>query len=150
MSTLLLYRALTPPPYQAELLLKVVFPLMVTVLLSTLTPPPSLAELPMKVVFLHEVEYNLMQTSKIIAAFDSAPAALQYLVHLGYKLSQRDPSDLATVMHTIQEAIPTLDSRIVMEYTLTVASARWYMCAYTTLATFLTNIFNWHFGIICV
>ena len=64
-----------------------------------------------------------MQTSKINAAFDSAPAALPHLVNLGYKLSQRDPSDLACVMHTIQEAIPALNSRIVMEYTLTVATA---------------------------
>ena len=64
-----------------------------------------------------------MQTSKINTAFDSAPAALPHLVNLGYKLSQRDPSDLACVMHTIQEAILALDSRIIMEYTLTVASA---------------------------
>ena len=88
-----------------------------------------------------------MQTSKINAAFDSAPAALPHLVHLGYKLSQRDPSDLASVMHTIQEAIPALDSRIVMEHTLTVASALVvHMCIYYILvATFLiqiTNIFD--------
>ena len=88
-----------------------------------------------------------MQTSKINAAFDSAPAALPHLVHLGYKLSQRDPSDLASVMHTIQQAIPALDSRIVMEYTLTVASALVvHMCiCYIHAATFLlqiTNIFD--------
>ena len=88
-----------------------------------------------------------MQTSKINAAFDSAPAALPHLVHLGYKLSQRDPSDLASVMHTIQEAIPALDSRIIMEYTLTVASALVvHMCIYyIVVATFLiqiTNIFD--------
>ena len=92
-----------------------------------------------------------MQTSKINAAFESAPAGLPHLVHLGYKLSQQDPSDLASVMHTIQEAIPALDSRIVMEYTLTVASALVvHMCIYYIhVVTFLTNIFNWHFGIIC-
>ena len=64
-----------------------------------------------------------MQSSKINAAFDSAPAALPHLIHVGYTLSQMDPSDLANIMHMIEAAVPTLDSRIVMEYTLTLASA---------------------------
>lgn len=73
--------------------------------------------------FLHKVKYNLLQTTKINAAFDSAPAALPHLIHVGYSLSRLNPTDLTNIMNMIQEALPTLDSRIVMEYTLTVASA---------------------------
>ena len=57
-------------------------------------------------------------------------------------------------MHTIQEAIPALDSRIEMEYTLAVASALVvHMCIYyymLLLFYYRFNIFSWHFGIMCI
>ena len=73
--------------------------------------------------FVHELKYNLLATRVINQAFDDAPSALPSLLHLGSKLSDMEPTILQSVMSKIQEAIPTLDSRILMEYTLTLASA---------------------------
>ena len=73
--------------------------------------------------FVHELRYNLLATRVINHAFDDAPSALPSLLHLGSKLSDMDPHALQLVMSKIKEAIPTLDSRILMEYTLTLASA---------------------------
>lgn len=73
--------------------------------------------------FLHELKYDLKATNVINQAFDDAPSALPSLLHLGSKLSDMEPNSLQSVMGKIQEAIPTLDTRILMEYTITLASA---------------------------
>ena len=73
--------------------------------------------------FVHELRYNLLATRVINHAFDDAPSALPSLLHLGSKLSDMEPHALQSIMSKIQEAIPTLDSRILMKYTLTLASA---------------------------
>ena len=70
--------------------------------------------------FVHELRYNVLATGKINEAFDTAPSALPSLLHLRSMLSDMQPSCLKS---KIQEAIPTLDSRILMEYTITLASA---------------------------
>ena len=73
--------------------------------------------------FVHEVKYNMLATHIINKAFDDAPSALPSLLSLGAKLSDMKPSALQVVMRKIQQAIPTLDSRTLMEYTVTLASA---------------------------
>ena len=73
--------------------------------------------------FVHELKYNLLATRAINWAFDDASSALPSLLHLGSKLSDMEPNTLQVIMNKIQDAIPTLDSRILMEYTLTLASA---------------------------
>ncbi len=78
--------------------------------------------------FLHEVKYDLTHTHAINQAFEMAPAALPQLVHLGYQLMQTDPESLKGLMSFIEDLVPSLDSRIVMEYTLTLASARVVSC----------------------
>ncbi len=45
-------------------------------------------------------------------------------VHLGTQLVQIDLESLKGLMTFVEDLVPTLDSRIVMEYTLTLASAR--------------------------
>lgn len=73
--------------------------------------------------FQHEVNYKLGHTEKINSAFDVAPAALPALVRIGYTLSQVNPKDLTGIQQHIESALPDLDSRIAMEYTITIGSA---------------------------
>ncbi len=70
-----------------------------------------------------ELQYELMNTARINAAFDHAPAAMPVLVSLGHSLATASPSSLEFVMKHVEEALPGLDSCLVMEYTITICSA---------------------------
>lgn len=73
--------------------------------------------------FVHEVQYDLKNTESINTSFEEASAALPTLVKLGHRLSHVDPEDMTTVQKHIESVVPNLDSRVAMEYTVTMSSA---------------------------
>ena len=64
-----------------------------------------------------------MIAERVSKAFDNAPAALPALIHLSQRLSAADLQRINKVMMVIEEAIPTIDSRLQLEYTISVCSA---------------------------
>ena len=64
-----------------------------------------------------------MSTLIINRAYDLAPAAGPLLVKVGCRLSNIEAKDLEKIQTHIKDVLPNLDSRVVMEYTVLMASA---------------------------
>ena len=61
--------------------------------------------------------------SVAIRAYDLAPAAGPLLVKVGCRLSNIEAKDLEEVQTHIKDVLPSLDSRVIIEYTVLIASA---------------------------
>ena len=67
--------------------------------------------------FQHQLEYNLLSTSSINAAFDRAPAAGPCVVKIGHRVACTAPEQLTAVQSHVSDVLPELDSRGKMVFT---------------------------------
>lgn len=78
--------------------------------------------------FEHELKYNLTHADKIKTAFELAPATLPHLVFMGNLLVDARSDTMQQLMDFVESLLPRLDSRLLMEYTLTMAAAMVVIC----------------------
>ena len=79
--------------------------------------------------FEHELKYTLAHASQINSAFEMAPAALPHLIFIGKLLVNARPETMQQFMDFVESLVPGVDSRLLMEYTVTMAAAMAVICS---------------------
>ena len=73
--------------------------------------------------FIHQLDYNIQSSSTIHNAYELAPAAGPLLIGIGHQLVNIDDDKLKVIKTHVSRVLPGVDSRIVMEYSVLIASA---------------------------
>ena len=77
------------------------------------------AELP----FPHQLDYNIQSSAAIHNAYKNAPAAGPVLIGIGHQLVNIRDDDVDEIKTHVSSVLPGVDARIVMEYSVLIASA---------------------------
>lgn len=72
--------------------------------------------------FIHQLDYKI-QSSTVFNAYELAPAAGPVLIGIGHQLVNIDDDKLEEIKSHVSRVLPGVDSRIVMEYSVLIASA---------------------------
>ena len=73
--------------------------------------------------FEYELKYNISHSDKIRRAFEMVPSALPHLVSMSMLLKSASSDLMQYFMDFVELQLPKVDSRLLMEYRMTVASA---------------------------
>ena len=73
--------------------------------------------------FIHQLDYKIQSSSTIYNAYELAPAAGPVLIGIGHQLVNIDDDKLEEIKSHVSRVLPGVDSRIVMEYSVLIASA---------------------------
>ena len=73
--------------------------------------------------FLHQLDFNIQSSAAIHNAYEVAPAAGPALIGIGYDLVNIRDEELNDIKAHVSRVLPGVDARIVMEYSVLIASA---------------------------
>ena len=73
--------------------------------------------------FLHQLDYNIQSSAAIHNAYEVAPAAGPVVIGIGHQLVNIRDDDLNEIKAHVSTVLPGVDARIVMEYSVLIASA---------------------------
>lgn len=73
--------------------------------------------------FIHQLDYKIQSSSTIFNAYKFAPAAGPVMIGTGHQLVNIDNDKVDEIKSHVSRVLPGVDSRIVMDYSVLIASA---------------------------